>query len=435
MSPDLEIEPTETERTLVSQPSGRFSDQLEAALTLLQTGDFHQRWDAVKILSGLGESAVPPLVQLLLEEADTDWELLWFIARILGNLNSPAAVAALIQLLETTDQTDVVAMAVMALSQCGDAAIAPLTDLLAQPRTRLLAVQALAQISNPAVVPSLLTVVQDNSVDVRASALDALSHFYHATVTETFLAALTDPAAVVRQAAVTAIGLQASTQPAVDWVEILKPLLWDLNLNVCAHAAMACARIGSPTAIALLIQVLQSPPTPHALRLEIVRALAWIGNPAAVVALQQFLLNWTGADLLADRFTAQSTDATLTDSLLNQEIITALGRVTDRDSQLVAVGILLNLLQIHHPVAQTVEGRRQIALSLGQLQSADAIDPLIHLLADADVSVQFHVIAALKQFGLPAYQRLQFWQTQATAEPAALQTGIQVALQEWRIDP
>jgi HEAT repeat protein len=435
MSPDLEIESIElnsasspVSRTLAQSANAdqRLEQQMNAALALLQTGDFNQRWDAVKRLSGLGEAVVPPLMQLLIEEAELDWELLWFIARILGSLNSPTAVAALIQLLEATDQPDVVAMAIMALGHCGETAIAPLSDLLARPDTRLLAVQALAQIPSLSIVPPLLTVVQDDAVDVRAAVLEAFSRFYHPTITATFRAALTDLAAPVRQTAVTAIGLQAAAYPEVDWIETLKPLLWDFNLNVCAQTAMACARIGTPAAVTSLMEVLQSLPTPNLLRLEIIRALAWIGNPAALVALQQFLLNQ-----MPDQVQPHpSTDLSQSDLALEQEVVTALGRVTHPESQKIAVEILLHLLHLHHPITKTVSGKQQIALSLGQLKAAEAIDPLIHLLVDTNASVQFHIVAALKQLGNPAYQRLQFWQT-AAPDQTALQTGIALALQEW----
>lgn len=432
MSPDIEIEPVQINPAVTGakqsdEGTDRLSQTLEAAILLLHTGDFNQRWDAVKILSNSGEAVIPPLMQLLVEDAETDWELLWFIARILGNLNSPAAVKALIQLLEVTDQPDAVAMAIMALSQCGEAAVAPLADLLVHSETRLLAVQALAQISSAAIVPPLLTVSQDDSVDVRVAVLEAFSHFCHPSLTELFQQALRDPAARVRQAAVTAIGLQASAQPDVNWVGMIQPLLWDVNFNVCAQTATACARIGTPAAVALLIEVLQSAPTPNLLRLEIIRALVWIGNLDALIALQQFLLH----RFPADSRLARPNDSFLPDALLAQEIITALGRVTHPASRQIAANILLNVLNQAHPVINTPEGKQQVALSLGQLQEPEAIDPLIHLLADSNPGVRLHLIAALKQFGNPAYNRLQFWQ--AATENLALQAGIGVALQEWHL--
>lgn len=422
--------------TTDSQPQADADLALQNMVALLESGDFQTRWEAAKRLSSFGVAAIEPLLQLLTE--DEDWELSWFIARILGDLQHPVAIQSLVQLVKTTENPEVANMAVMALANHEVRAINPLTELLHQPATRLLAVQALAQIHHTDVVVPLAQVVSDPAPEIRAAAIQALSHFHGVAVAEILLKALRDPAAIVRQTAVVAIGLQADVQNDLNLFEHLRPLLWDVNLSVCRQTATTLGRIGTTEAITLLAEVLQSSDAVEPLQIDAVRALGWIGTAAAIHQLQQFLERQIlerqiqpAQHPLEDRGTLPNQLVITTSLTVNLEVISVLGRVETAEMKALATQILLALLDTNHPIAQTPQGKQTIALSLGQLGQPEAIDRLIELLTDPDQKLRLHTIAALKQ--LPsdlAYQRLVQLKHQATISEA-LREGITIALNEW----
>lgn len=393
---------------------------LEVALDALKTGDFRLRWEAAKTLSKAGGEAIAPLLTIL-EEEEADWELLWFVARVLGDLPDPTAIAALVHLLQTTDNPEVAGMTATALANQGEAAIPALTHLLTQTATRILAVQALAQIRHPSVIAPLLDSATDTDPIVRATGLEALSHFYTPAISDILFCALGDPIAQVRKAAVIGLGLQADRQDKPRLVQRLQPLLWDLNLEVCRQAIIALGRVGTSDAVAVLANILQSPHTPTLLQVELVRVLAWIGSIQAIEGLRCFF----------DRRLDLGHDNDEESLLVYEEAVTALGRVEPPEAKLQATEMLLNLLTSHHPAVRTTRGKQLLILSLGQLGQIVAMDSLIQLLSDADGGVKFHAIAALKQLDARlAYERLVELSRDSAVNPA-LKAGVILALQEW----
>jgi HEAT repeat protein len=371
---------------------------LAAALDLLKHEDFHGRWDAVKVISGMGEGAIAPLLELL--HTQSDWELQWFIIRILGNLQQPDTIPVLLKCLVTTDHADVAAMAAVALSSFGAAAIAPLVTILPHVPTRLLTVQALAQIRHPQAIPALLKMAVDDDSEVRAVAVEALGHFHHASeILPVLLAALRDDIAAVRRAAVVGLGFQTEASQQADR---LQPLLEDLDLEVAQQAAIALGRMGTPEAVTMLNQALFH--APPALQVEMIRAIASVGSDLAMAGLQAF----------APRAIPTA----------KQEMVTVLGRLDHSQTKGQATEILLQLLA----AGCDARDKRAIALSLGQLGQPAALEALIQLLADADLGVRFHAIAALKQFD-SAYRRLEELAAKELGE--ALQDGVAMALREW----
>ncbi|MCY7390981.1 MAG: HEAT repeat domain-containing protein, partial [Leptolyngbyaceae cyanobacterium CAN_BIN12] len=107
------------------------------AIAVLKSGDFQECWDIAKIFPGFREAAISPLIMLVQDE-DEEPETRWFAVRLLGEARHPAAIQALVELLNSEDD-DLREMASEALATCGIPAIAPLTDLLRAPETRLLA--------------------------------------------------------------------------------------------------------------------------------------------------------------------------------------------------------------------------------------------------------------------------------------------------------
>ncbi|TVP64056.1 MAG: HEAT repeat domain-containing protein [Nodularia sp. (in: Bacteria)] len=388
---------------------------LKLALSILEMGDFQQRWDIAKVLRQLGNIAIPPLIDIL-EDEDAEEDLRWYAVRTLGEFQHPQAIVSLVDLLKTSESQELKAMAASALGQMGTSAITALTELLNEEETKLLAVRSLAYIRTQETITPLLTVIQDSQAAVRSATLEALSSFHDQRIPPLLLNALDDVAAPVRRAAVQGLGFRPDLCTELDLVTRLQPRLSDFNLEVCCAAAIALSRMGTDEAAQHLFQVLISPHTPLKLQLEIIRALVWVETLSGLAYLQQAL-------------------AQTTSEILWQEIITVLGQVQKPQLMTPAAEILLNVLQSQHLNTVTnpfgARIRSAIALGLGQLGNNQAVEPLILLLADANQIVRLNAIAALKKLdGEAAYQRLLQLAPNSTITPD-LQQGIAIALAEW----
>lgn len=384
---------------------------LTLTLSMLEMGDFQQRWEITKVLTHLGKIAIPPLIDILKDE-DAEEELRWYAARTLGEFQHPEAIAPLVELLKTDEDEELKAIAATALGQMGTVAITSLTELLAAEDTRLLAVRSLSCIPQTETITPLLSVVQDSQVAIRAAAIEALSSFHDQRVPPVLLNALDDIAPTVRRAAVLGLGFRPDLREALDLVIRLQPKLYDFNLDVCCAAAVSLSRMGSEQAAQELFKVLISPHTPLPLQLETIRALVWVGTPSSLEYLQTAFNQ-------------------ITSETLWQEIVTVLGRVQKPQLTTPAAEILLQVLRSQHPATEIASIKSAIALSLGQLGKMQAIEPLISLLADSNASVRLHAIAALKNLdGEAAHQKLQQLANNATLTPD-LQQGIAIALAEW----
>jgi len=384
------------------------SQILDLALEVLLWGDFHQRWDIAKMFPRIGEMAIAPLIEILTEEEDE--ELCWFAGRILGDFNHPTAITALVEVIKTTASEELRSICAASLGQIGSNAIAALTELLADEDTRLIAVTSLAYIRNSETIPPLISVVQSPQSAVRAAAIEALSSFHDSQIPPILLNALDDISAAVRREAVLGLGFRRDLREELNLVNRLLPLLHDFNINVCSATAIALGRLGTDPAAIGLYQVLQSAYTPDALQLEIIRALGRIGTDLAGEYLHSYL--------------QQSRSVRIC-----QEIITILGRVTTQVK--VTTEVLIEMLHSSHPATNYPSVKGAIALSLGYLGELQAMDVLTELLADPDMSVKLHAIAALKQLAPEtAHQQLQQLATNTTLQPD-LQQGVAIALSEW----
>jgi len=384
---------------------------LTLALSMLEMGDFQQRWEITKVLTHLGNIAIPPLIDILKDE-DAEEELRWYAARILSEFQHPDAILPMVELLKTDEDEELKAIAATALGQMGTVAIAALSELLLDEDTRLLAVRSLSCIRQPKTIAPLLSVVQDPQAAIRAAAIEALSSFHDERVPPVLLNALDDVAATVRRAAVLGLSFRPDLRETLDLVTRLQPRLYDFNLEVCCAAAVSLSRMGCDDAAQQLFQVLISPNTPLPLQLETIRALSWVGTLSSLEYLQTAFNQ-------------------ITSETLWQEIVTVLGRVQKPELTTLAAEILLQILRSPHPATEIANIKSAIALSLGQLGKMQAIEPLISLLADSNASVRLHAIAALKNLDAEAtYQQLQQLANNATLTPD-LQQGIAIALAEW----
>ncbi|MEH1902782.1 MAG: HEAT repeat domain-containing protein [Nostoc sp.] len=401
-------------------------------LSILEMGDFQQRWEITKVLTNLGNIAISPLIDIL-EDEDREEELRWYAARTLGEFRHPDAIAPLMELLKTDEDEELKAIAATALGQMGTVAITSLTELLLDEDTRFLAVRSLSYIRQPETITPLLSVVQDPQAIIRTAAIEALSSFHDERVPPVLLNALDDLAATVRRAAVLGLGFRPDLHQTLDLVTRLQPKLYDFNLEVCCVAAVSLSRIGCDHAAKHLFDLLISPQTPIKLQLETIRALSWVGTPRSLEYLQTALY--------------QSTSEALW-----QEIVTVLGQVQKPQLTTPATEILLQILRClswgtlrerpaslrdaprtltQHPATDIDSIKSASALSLGQLGKMQAIESLILLLADHNASVRLHAIAALKNLDREAaHQQLQQLVNNPTLTPD-LQQGIAIALVEW----
>lgn len=382
------------------------TQMLDFTLAVLEGGDFQHRWDAAKLIPRLGTLAIAPLVALLEEDDD---ELCWFAARILGEFDDPQAIAALVELIKTTDNEELQAIAATALGQIGKSAVTVLTELLIDEDTRLAAVRSLAYIRRSETIEPLLSVVNDPQAVVRATALEALSSFHDSRIPRVLLHALDDCAASVRREAVLGLGFRPDLREQLDLVTQLLPKLYDFNVDVCRAAAMSLGRLGTDQAATGLNQVLVSPHTPQLLQIEIIRALGRIETDLSLDYL--------------DLYFERSPSTTLA-----EEIATVLGRVESPHLKTKAAAILSSFL----PSTTDTKVKSAIALSLGHLGEVQVIDTLIEMLADCDRTVKLHAIAALKQLAPDAYVQLQQMATNAKITPE-LQQGVAIALSEWQV--
>ena len=329
--------------------SSSYSQQvLTLALDVLASGDFQDRWEIAKVLPNLGTIAIAPLIAII-EDEDADLEQRWFAVRILGNFDRPESIAALVELLKTCDNEDLSSIAADTLANLGPSAIASLTNLLVHEESRQFATSALAQIRQPETIEPLLSVARDSLASVRLAAIEGLSSFHDSRISSVLVEALKDPAVAVRKEAAIALGLRSYLDGEFDLVNLLKPLLKDIRLEVCLAGAIALGRIKTDTAAAALFELFLSKITPVSLQIEAVRALGWMETTTALDYLQKALIESSNFQEKAANKNYEL-EITSHPSPLIKEIITILGRVENPNLKPQAADILINLLQAGHPV-------------------------------------------------------------------------------------
>lgn len=350
---------------------------VDLALQVLEESDFQQRWEIAKVLPKLGTVAIAPLIEIL-EDEEAEIETRWFVGRILSEFNHPSSIIALANLLGQSEAEELSLMASQALANLGTSAIAALRKLLERPDSRLLAVQALAQIRHSEIVTPLLTIVNDPSPQIRTIAIEALSSFHDEAILLVLLDALKDTAWSVRKEATIALGLRPQEQKKFELVARLQPMLYDLNLEVAHQAAIALGRMGGDEAAQALVPVLKSPATSVWLKLTLVRALGWIETVQSLDYLREGLV-WEETEVC-------------------QEIVTVLGRVESPPLRQKATQILMEFFSVRPKIAKQALFKSALAMSLGELRQTEALELLQQLAEDNDRTVKLHAIAALKKF-------------------------------------
>ncbi len=381
---------------------------LGLALQVLMDGDFEQQWEIAKIVPKLGEIAILPLLDLL-NDSDVEIEERWFVARILGEFDRSDVVTALVMAIRQGEDPELSEIATGALAKIGTSAITALTELLTTSDCAI-AVTALAQIRHSQTIEPLSRTLQHPDPQVRTLTVEALGSFHDPRIPPLLLTKLTDTAASVRQAAVTALSLRSDLTVELDLVRQLQPLLFDLNLAVCGATALGLSRLPDPYAVTVLAEVLVADRTPTPLQSQVILALGWIGTCAALDCLVAALVTAPPA--------------------MRGEIVTSIGN-TERErcyaSQLLAAYLHANIAGLSASVKQEIAG------SLGNLGEINSVPELIQLLGDPDDRVKLYTIAAISKISptIPAEILQLAARSDLTPE---LQLGVRMCLSHWQLD-
>jgi HEAT repeat protein len=356
---------------------------LDLALQVLLQGDFEEQWAIAKIVPKLGEIAVKPLLEIV-NDPDIDLEDRWFVARILGDFKQPGVAIALIDVLQREEDPDLSAMITGALAQIGTPAIAALTSLLHTPN-RHQAIAALAQIRHSQTIEPLLSAIDDADPHIRVTIIEALGSFHDPAILPILLAKLTDVVADVRKATVTALSLRGESAIEFDLIHHLRPLLYDLNLDVCTATALGLARIPDPQVVEILTEVTRSPHTPDVLRSAVILGLGWIGSKSAIASLVRML---TAAPAVGGASASWHRA---------KEIIVSIGK-TETEQGYASQQLVIYLQQgtsVSGKLQHSAIVKQEIASVLGNLGNIDVVPDLMQLLEDPDDRVRFQTIATI----------------------------------------
>jgi HEAT repeat protein len=348
---------------------------LDLALQVLIDGDFEEQWAIAKIIPKLGEIALQPLLEII-NDTDIDLDERWFVARILGEFKQPEVAIALVSVLQLEEDAELRAMITGALGQIGTPAIAALTSLLPTP-SRPQAIAALAQIRHSQTIEPLLATIDDADPQLRATIVEALGSFQDPRIPPMLLERLTDVSARVRKAAVIALTLRANSGVGLDLVDRLRPLLSDLDLDVCVATALGLARLGDPQVVEILTTATISPHLPDVLRSAIILGLGWIGCQRAIASLAQML-----ATSPPDRA---------------REIIVSIGK-TDTERVYASQQLVMYLEQgtsVEGDLQLTAIVKQEIVATLGNLGNIDVVPHLSQLLRDPDDRVRLQTISTI----------------------------------------
>jgi HEAT repeat protein len=407
-----------SQQLLSPQTEEQLTAVLNLAIQVLENSDFATRWDLAKLFPLLGKRAIAPLLEII-ENEDLDTEYRWFVARILAGFPASSVIPTLAQVLQQTTDEELRAIASQSLASFGSDAINTLSDLLTNSETRLLATQALSEINSQLTIAPLLTVIHDADPQVRQRAIASLINYPDPRIPPILIEAVNDLSSLVRKEAITGISLYIQQLSVnTDLISLLKPLLSDINLDVCCQTIICLGKIATPEAMQLLYELLLKLNTPAELKLEIIRTFGRIPNKAALDYLEDALYVYTDPDNTSDH-------------LLLKEIINSFGQVHLPNLQAIATNILLRFVQSDHPALLQSEIRQSLVLAWGYLGDVKTIDYLILFLADENARVRLHCLAALKKLdGDLAYEKLTTLAQEPDLMPE-LQNGIAIALREW----
>lgn len=362
---DLMIEslkdPDKEVRSTAVRVLGRIGGEraLEAlTMVLEEEKDESIRWNAVLILSGMGEEAIEPLV---LAMKDPVWEVRDSAATTLANM--------------------------------GEAAFDPLLRALNSPHryTRSRAASALGSIGDVRAVEPIIRLLDDETDFVRWNAAEALGELRDPTASEPLGQTLLDKDRGIQWQAALALGKMG--EPGV---QILLQALKEDGAYTTQDLIAALADLGEMRALEPIVKALGS--TTKEVRWNAIIALGKLGDASAVGPLADFLTDkdesfrGNAAKALGE-IRNPSAVPTLLDALNDREpsvrgfVAEALGMIGDPS----AVEPLIQLLD---DVASEV--RKAAATGLGRIGDPRAEDALRKAVSDGDDEVRYAAERALE---------------------------------------
>lgn len=349
---------------------------LELALKVLELGNFEEKWAIAKILVKYGKEVIAPLKEVILDEK-ANVEHRWYSLKILNEIKNPEIILIVTELLNITQEEDLLLLASQTLASQGKQSIAFLSQLLENSSYRRLAMKALSQIPSIEIVKPLLSVVNDQDSTIRAMAIATLRNFDTPEIKSVMINALKDYASSVRKEAVIGLGLKLKLSKELEIVKLMLPLLYDINLSVAQQTVISLSRCSHPLVTRNIYQLLRYSNTPDSLKITVVRSLSWIATPKSLECLEEYIY--------------------ISNLSITIEIITVLGRVTKSDLQSQAVTILSNFYHSNSLKLKSPEILQCLCYSLKQLNATTTIDIVKAIEANDNSQVRFYAQNALKQ--------------------------------------
>ncbi|MGI0481654.1 HEAT repeat domain-containing protein [Geminocystis sp. CENA526] len=349
---------------------------LEIAIQILELGSFEEKWVISKVLVKQGENAIQPLKKIILNE-NADTETRWYGLKILSQIKHPEIILIVTELLSKTQEEDLIILATETLASQGKKSISFLSELMTKSDYRLLATKALTQIPSLDVIPPLLSLLNDEDSTIRAMVMASLRNFDTPEIISAMINALKDYNSSVRKEAVIGLGLKLKSSQDEDLIEVITPLLDDINLSVAQQAVMALSRCQSPHAVKALDKVFHSWQTPDVLKVAIIKALAWIATTYSIQCLGKAIYS--------------------TDIATTLEIINVLGRLTKPSVKYQAVVILTSFYYTQSPNLTNPDILQALCYSLKQLSSIECISVLKEIVTHHNLQVSLYAESALTQ--------------------------------------
>jgi len=281
--------------------------------------------------------------------------------------------------------------------QLSGAAIEALMAALHDPDAgvRRAAIGALANLDDGRAVPALIEALGDESADVRRVAAAALSESGDPRAVDPLMAALDDDSPDVRRYVAIALGEIGDRRAVSALIGLLK----DESADVRRYAAIALGELDDPSAVEPLMAAAGDASAD--VRRYAIITLGELDDPRAVPALTKALQD-ESADV---RRYAAFALAELGASEAAEPLMAALGD-TDADVRRFVVSALGDLRDrralpglIRALGDEAVDVRRAAASALGDLRDAQAVEPLAAALRDADADVRRAAVSALGDIG------------------------------------
>jgi HEAT repeat protein len=335
---------------------------------------------AAEALSGMGASAVPPLVRLL---GHADPDLRKFAADILGQLGLPEAEGALVAVLLEDGDLNVRVAAAEALARVGGRGAALALERLLpnpEPLLRLSALESLAALRHPPALADVVPLL--NNPLLKRSAYRVLGLIDRAEVVELVCRGLTAESRSTREAALVALGHQSArmedgSRPAMnaavgealqrlsDAVGWVASALESSDLEVRTGALIAAAALRESRLAPLVAEVARE----ERLVPEVMRTLACFGPETGRELLASMERLSFPAREAAGQVLVDMVDASFVPELVQMlewgevDLKGVAARALGRTGTLEAVAPLAGLLS--HPELAGVAARALVTLSGG----------------------------------------------------------------------